>query len=68
MGRETCAQPQAPSQNPREISLALFEEWQNIPQGPFKVSVSQCHSTVINADEAHDWYQLPKPHFLPTLH
>jgi hypothetical protein len=32
----------------------LFEEWQNIPQGPYKVSVSHCHGRVINADEAHD--------------
>jgi hypothetical protein len=31
----------------------LFEEWQNIPQGSFKVSVSQCQGAVINADEAH---------------
>jgi hypothetical protein len=64
---KTCAQPPAPSQNPRELREALLEEWQNVPQGPFKVSLRQRHSAVINADEAHDRYQWPKPHFLPTL-
>jgi hypothetical protein len=35
---------------------ALIEEWQNIPQEPFKVYASECHSA-INAIEANDRYQ-----------
>jgi hypothetical protein len=47
----------------------LFEEWQNIYQEPFKVSVSQRHGAVIIADmKPMTGISDQNRFFLPTLH
>jgi hypothetical protein len=47
--------------------LRLVQRVAEYSPATITVSVSQCLGAFINADEAHDQHQWPKPHFYPPF-